>query len=299
MEPKKKKFSLTWLAISLLVLGVFGCDKLKSITESRYKKKIGAETTEKDIVNWKEKLELEEAEIEELEKRIRKMVQKSNQTAALSWKIARAYMRAGSSEKGSEYYEEAIQNSIQNDGQKGYEIHSYELALPYFEKAIQTGKLDKQLLYETAVAYANASKDMGWEPKRRVRAVTLFKQLVRLDKDDTRFPFQLALLYFDSSLKNESWNGKTSDGFNEVEIAFSLLDQILQKEPYNVPSRFARANFLYQIGKVSQANEEYIRIKGILEEMKNAGAIRESLEENPSYQNVIQNLKQIGNQNKN
>ncbi|EOQ96470.1 hypothetical protein LEP1GSC195_2639 [Leptospira wolbachii serovar Codice str. CDC] len=286
----------------LLVLFGFsftGCDYLKSLTESRYRKRIGGEpASEKDIVNWKEKLALEEAEIEEMDKRIRKMVQKSNQSAALSWKIARAYMRAGSADLGARYYEEAIGESLPNAKQGGFEIHSYESALPFFDKAIQSGKLDKQLLYETAVAYANASKDMGWEPTRRSRAINLFKQLSKLDKEDSRFPFQLALVYFDSSLKDEVWNGKLTSGYDEVETAFSLLDQILRKEPYNVPTRFAKANFLYQVGKSNLAYDEYTRIKSILEEMKEKGTIRESLEENSSYRNVIKNLNQLGAQNK-
>ncbi|EMY70804.1 hypothetical protein LEP1GSC199_4022 [Leptospira vanthielii serovar Holland str. Waz Holland = ATCC 700522] len=286
----------------LLVLSGFsfsGCDYLKSLTESRYRKRIGGEpASEKDIVNWKEKLALEEAEIEEMDKRIRKMVQKSNQSAALSWKIARAYMRAGSADLGARYYDEALAESIPNAKQGGFEIHSYESALPYFDKAIQSGKLDKQLLYETAVAYANASKDMGWESTRRSRAINLFKQLSKLDKEDSRFPFQLALVYFDSSLKDEVWNGKLTSGYDEVELAFSLLDQILRKEPYNVPTRFAKANFLYQVGKSNLAYDEYTRIKSILEEMKEKGTIRESLEENSSYRNVIKNLNQLGAQNK-
>lgn len=303
MGTKNSRFSLVSLPLGILlvVLGFSftGCEYLKSLTESRYRKRIGGEpVSEKDIVNWKEKLALEEAEIEEMDKRIRKMVQKSNQSAALSWKIARAYMRAGSAEIGSRYYEEAIGESIPNAKQGGFEIHSYESALPYFEKAIQSGKLDKQLLYETAVAYSNASKDMGWESVRRNRAIGLFKQLSKLDKEDSRFPFQLALVYFDSSLKDEAWNGKTSNGYDEVETAFSLLDQILRKEPYNVPTRFAKANFLYQVGKSNLAFDEYTRIKSVLEEMKEKGNIREPLEENSSYRNVIKNLNQLGAQNK-
>ncbi|MCW7489073.1 tetratricopeptide repeat protein [Leptospira meyeri] len=303
MGTKNSRFSLVSfsLAILLSLLGfsLIGCDYLKSLTESKYRKRIGGELpSEKDIVNWKEKLALEEAEIEEMDKRIRKMVQKSNQASALSWKIARAYMRAGSADLGAKYYEEAMGESLPNSKQGGFEIHSYESALPFFEKAIQTGKLDKQLLYEMAVAYANASKDMGWEPVRRNRAIGLFKQLSKLDKEDSRFPFQLALVYFDSSLKDEAWNGKLSNGYDEVETAFSLLDQILRKEPYNVPTRFAKANFLYQVGKANLAYDEYIRIKSILEEMKEKENIREPLEENSSYRNVIKNLNQLGAQNK-
>ncbi|WP_109020879.1 hypothetical protein [Leptospira kobayashii] len=282
-----------------LIFGISlnSCDQLKDLTKSKWEKqKFAKPPSESDIANWKEKLALEEAEIEELDKRIRKMVQKTNQAGALSWKIARAYMRAGSFEVGAKHYEEAI---VAQTEDKGYEIHSFESALPYFEKAMEMGKLDKQLLFEAALAFGNASKDMGWEPTRRARAIQLLKQLSRLDKDDTRFPFQLALIYFDSSIKGENWSGKTNAGYDEVDTAFQLLDLVLQKEPYNVPARFAKANFLYQTGKSSQAHNEYIRLKSILEEMKTNGAIREPLEKNPSYQNVLKNLEKLGAQNTN
>ena len=228
-----------------------------------------------------------------MDQKIRKMVQKSNQAGALAWKIARGYMRSGSFEISSRYYQEAIGEEMKK---QEYELHNFESALPYFEKAMANGKLDKQLLYESALAFANASKDMGWEPERRKKAISLFKQLARLDNKDTRFPFQLALIYFDSSLKGEAWGGKVNAGYDELNDAFILLDQILKIEPYNVPARFARANFLYQIGKGNSSINEYIRIKGILEEMKANGAIKESLEENSSYQNAIKNLNKLRNQ---
>ncbi|TGN14147.1 tetratricopeptide repeat protein [Leptospira ilyithenensis] len=294
----KNKTSYFRIFIFLMFgISLTSCDQLKDLTKSKWEKqKFAKPPSESDIVNWKEKLALEEAEIEELDKRIRKMVQKTNQAGALSWKIARAYMRAGSFEVGAKYYEEAIIAQTEN---KGYEIHNFESALPYFEKAMELGKLDKQLLFESALAFGNASKDMGWEPTRRARAIQLLKQLSRLDKDDTRFPFQLALIYFDSSIKGENWSGKTNAGYDEVDTAFQLLDLVLQKEPYNVPARFAKANFLYQTGKSSQAQNEYIRLKSILEEMKTSGAIREPLEKNLSYQNVLKNLEKLRGQNTN
>ncbi|WP_246052104.1 tetratricopeptide repeat protein [Leptospira idonii] len=291
--PPTKTLSLLFLSL----LFFSHCDFWNSLTESKWKKRFKEQpASESDLVNWKEKLSLEEAEIEELDKKIRKMVQKSNQAGALSWKIARGYMRAGSFDVGSKYYEEALGEQV---NQAGYELHQFESALPYFEKAIQIGKLDKQLLYEAAVAFANASKDMGWEENRRKRAVQLLKQLSRLDGKDTRFPFQLALIYFDSSLKGETWAGKMNSGYEDVETAFTLLDMILQKEPYNIPARFAKANFLYQVGKTSQASSEYFKIKSYLEEMKANGVIRENLEENSSYKNVLKNLEKLKDQNSN
>lgn len=282
------------LCLSLLFL-TSSCEVWENLTRSKWdKKNLTKPPSEADLVHWKDKLALEEAEIEEMDKKIRKLVQKSNQAGALAWKIARGYMRSGSFEVGSKYYEEAIGNDLKN---AGFELHSFESALPYFEKAMKNGKLDKQMLYEAALAFANASKDMGWEPNRRTRAITLLRQLSRLDGKDTRFPFQLALIYFDSSLKGENWGGKVNSGFDEVWDAFSLLDQILTSEPYNIPARFAKANFLVQIGKVNNAESEYLLIKGYLEQMKVNGAIRETLIENSSYQNVLKNLEKIKSQN--
>jgi hypothetical protein len=283
-----------WL---LLLFPLASCDVWQNLTKSRWdKKNVSKAPSEKDLVQWSEKLALEEAEIEEMDLKIRKMVQKSNQASALAWKIARGYMRSGSFEVGSKYYNEAIGEEMK---QQNYEIHNFESALPYFEKAMAIGKLDKQLIYESALAFANASKDMGWEPERRKRAISLFKQLARLDGKDTRFPFQLALIYFDSSLKGEGWSGKVNAGYDEVNDAFQLLDQILKMEPYNIPARFARANFLYQIGKVDLASSEYVRIKGMMEEMHTNGAIKENLNENTSYQNVLKNIEKIRSQSPN
>lgn len=285
----------TLLVIFVGALFFSHCQKLQDLAISKWEKKNQLKPVkEEDIEKWSEKLALEEAEIEELEKKIRKLVQKSNQAGALSWKIARAYMRSGSFEIGSRYYSQAI---MQDSGiNPEFEIHKFQSAIPYFEQAIAFKKIDKELLFETALAFGNASKDMGWEPDRRSRAINLFKQLILLDPKDTRFPFQLALIYFDSGVKSSQWQGKTLLSFTEMEDAFLLLDQILILEPYNVPARFARANFLYQTGKVSQAETEYIRIKSQIEDMTKQGAIRESLEKNQSYQNVLKNLDRLRNQ---
>jgi hypothetical protein len=294
----RRKMEKTFPLVCLVLLFPFAsCDVWQNLTKSRWdKKNVIQPPKDSDLINWSEKLALEEAEIEEMDQKIRKLVQKSNQAGALAWKIARGYMRSGSFEMGSRYYQQAIGEELKK---QDFEIHNFESALPYFEKAMLLGKLDKQLLYESALAFANASKDMGWEPERRKRAIVLFKQLARLDNKDTRFPFQLALIYFDSSLKGEAWSGKVNAGYDELNDAFVLLDQIIKMEPYNIPARFARANFLYQVGKGSVAESEYVRIKSMLEEMKTNGAIKESLKENVSYQNVLKNLEKIKSQNSN
>jgi len=283
------------LVLLLMGLSLFSCENWRDLALSKWEKKNRLKpVSDEDIESWKEKLVLEEAEIQELDKKIQKLVQKSNQAGALSWKIARAYMRSGSFDLGSRYYGQAILEY--SEIPSNFEIHRFQSALPYFEKAIQYQKIDKQLLFEMALAFGNASKDMGWEPERRARAIGLLKQLMRLDPQDTRFPYQLALIYFDSSVKGDQWSGKTLLQFEEKDDAFQLLDQVLKQEPYNVPARFARANFRYQVGKTEEALADYLRIKEQIEEIKAKGAIRESLKENTSYQNVLKNLEKMRSQ---
>ncbi|AOP35299.1 hypothetical protein A0128_16485 [Leptospira tipperaryensis] len=247
-----------------------------------------------DLEAWKERLALNEAEIIELEKKISAMVQKTRSAGALSWKIAQGYMKIGDYDMGVKYYNRALKEN--NEGKKveivGAELHFFEPAIPFFEKALLLKPIDQQLLFETALAYANASKDRGWETARRQIAIDLFTHLAIQDPRDSRFPFQLALIYFDSSMPDSSWEG-VSAGFHDQDKALRILDDILKKEFRNVPARFAKANFLYRLGKTDDAKEEYLKIKKTIEELNDAGLVREGLNKNDSYQNVLQNLKKI------
>ncbi|MDV6235420.1 hypothetical protein CH379_007240 [Leptospira ellisii] len=247
-----------------------------------------------DLEAWKERLAMEEAEIAELEKKISSMAQKTRSAGALSWKIAQGYMKIGNYDLGVKYYNRALREN--NEGKKvevvGAELHFFEPAVPFFEKALLLKPVDQQLLFETALAYANASKDRGWESVRRQTAIDLFTHLTIQDPRDSRFPYQLALIYFDSSMADSSWEG-VSAGYHDQEKALRILDDILKKEFRNVPARFAKANFLYRLGKTQDAKEEYLKIKKAIEELNDAGLVREGLEKNDSYRNVMQNLKRI------
>ncbi len=116
----------------------------------------------------------------------------------------------------------------------GAELHFFEPAIPYFEKALLLKPVDQQLLFETALAYANASKDRGWETTRRQIAIDLFTHLSIQDPRDSRFPFQLALIYFDSSMADSSWEG-VSAGFHDQDKAFKILDDIIKKNLETFP----------------------------------------------------------------
>ncbi|TGK34375.1 hypothetical protein EHQ12_16740 [Leptospira gomenensis] len=276
------------LSISLLALS---CERSKNFG---FQNRGDRPPSIEDLEAWKERLAMEEAEIAELEKKISSMAQKTRSAGALSWKIAQGYMKIGNYDLGVKYYNRALQEN--NEGKKvevvGAELHFFEPAIPFFEKALLLKPVDQQLLFETALAYANASKDRGWESVRRQTAIDLFTHLSLQDPRDSRFPYQLALIYFDSSMADSSWEG-VSAGYHDQEKALHILDDILKKEFRNVPARFAKANFLYRLGKNQDAKEEYLKIKKTIEELNDAGLVREGLEKNDSYRNVMQNLKRI------
>ncbi|WCL49882.1 tetratricopeptide repeat protein [Leptospira sp. GIMC2001] len=257
-----------------------------------------------DVEKWKVTLALNEAELKALDKSIRNMVNRTSQAGALSWKIAQAYMKASNYEMGLRYYQRAIDesdsasesaSSFKSTGEvetnSGTRMAYWESSLPYFNKSLVYKKIDKELLFQAGLAYANASRNMGWEPERRSRAIDLFTSLSQLDPLDSRFPYQLALIYFDSSVSSGSW--AIQESYNQEGLAFSLLNEILKKEPENVPVRFARANFLYRIGKTSDAYNEYRTIRSTIEAIDARGEIRGGLEKNSSYINVLKNLEQL------
>jgi len=279
----------------LFVLVFSSCEKLQEMGQENFKKNVTPKTpSEAEIEKWKQNLSLEEAEIKELEEKIRKMVKKTKNAGVLSWKIAKAYMQVGNYELSSRYYAQAIkENTGNNVDVVGSEVHFFEGAIPFFEKALLYRELTDDLLFEAGLAYANASRDRGWDKERREIAVTIFKGLIRRDPADLRYPYELALIYFDSSISDGLIDGVDPSGYNDLDKAMRIMNVIIQKEPNNIPARFARANFLYRGGSVEQATEEYMTIKTKLEAMKKAGAIKENLEKNTSYQNVIRNLKKI------
>lgn len=283
----------------LILLGS-NCDQLDEIAKKNWEKRHRKlqSVDFRDVEKWKENLALSEAELRALDQNIQKLVRETAKAGALSWRIAQAYMRASNFEMGLRYYQKAAEEMAGIEGgakkqakESGSRLAFWDSSLPYFEKSLIYRRIDKELLFEMGLAYANASKDMGWEPERRKRAIDIFIGLTRYDPHDSRFPYQLALIYFDSSVSSGSWG--IQEGYNDEAKAFRLLDAILEKEPENVPTRFAKANFLYRIGESRRAYNEYLTIKSIIENLAERGELRESLRNNSSYQNVIRNIREI------
>ncbi|NCN09377.1 MAG: hypothetical protein GW938_05990 [Leptospira sp.] len=290
--------------VFLLLLLLTSCDYLDDMARENWQKKQAKNQVNfEDVEKWKQTLAINESELRNLDKSIHDMVGRTAQAGALSWKIAQAYMKASNYEMGIRFYQRALDESISSkqdsslsqDARNQGRVAYWESALPYFDKSLIYRDVDMTLLFEMGLAYANASKDMGWEPERRSRAVEIFQALVRYDPKDTRFPYQLALIYFDSSVSTGTWAIK--EGYRDIEKALSLIDAILLAEPENVATRFAKANFFYQLGKTNQAYSEYQNIKATIEDLDRRGEIRGGLENNSSYQNVIRNIDKIQSSN--
>lgn len=281
------------LLIIILFFSLTHCDKLQEWGQKRARKKYQkTQASKKDIEKWKEKLNLSEGEIEQLDKQIRRLVKKTNEAGSLSWKIAQAYMRSGNYEMGSKLYTQALKENANQSINQGA-IHNFESAVVYWQKTLLYKSLNENLLFETGLAYANAARDRGWEPKRTEIAIDIFKSLMVKDPKDLRYPYELALVYFDSSQGSAPLNAIDANPYQNTERAIILLDGIIRKKPGSLPARFARANFLYRLGKIAGAESEYKKIKSLIEEFKSRGIIKEDLADYRSYQNVLNNLQKI------
>ena len=261
----------------------------------------GTPINEAEIEKWKEKLGIQEAEVIQLDERIRDMVKITKQAGALSWKIAQAYMKVGSYDYSLAYYQKAIeeQNSDQySTANSRPEWHSFESAIVFFEKALLYKNIDENLLYETGLAYGNASRDRGWDKERRSVAIKIFKGLIKINPDDMRYPYQIALIYFDSSMTDGIVEGVDPEGYNDTDKAMKILFGIVNYHESKgqfgetIPIRFTIANFLFRQGKREESEQQYEKIKSMLEKFKEEGAIT-NLEKNDSYINVIRNLNKI------
>lgn len=297
-----KKLRTTLL---FLLMGIFltQCEKLDEFGQKRMKERLGGpKVDEREIEIWKEKLGLEEAEIRELDEKIKQMIVKTKKAGALHWKIAKSYLKAGSYEISSEYYQKAVDDQTKNvtdPSNSRPEIHKFESAIPFFEGALRNREIDEELLFETGLAYGNASRDRGWDKERRAIAVNIFRGLMRRNPEDLRYPYELALIYFDSSINDGLVEG-VSEGYNDTTKALKLMQYILEKQESSqmiaesVSTRFALGNFNYRIGKIAEAEDHYKRIKQILERFSEEGKIK-NISKNSSYINVMRNLENIEN----
>ena len=280
----------------LLFTILISCNDFNHMLYQNWKKRtLAREPKVEDIDIWKDELAMEEEEILQLEKKIYKMVHKTRKAGSVAWKIAKTYANIGNYEMGIHYYNQALKDKI-NSEKPNVEVHFFESSIPYFEKALKYKPINDQILFETGLAYANAAKDMGWEKIRTQASIKIFEALLKRDPSDTRYPFELALLYFYPSIYLSDFdriNSRNFDRTKNIEKSFELLNQILEKEPNNIPTYFAKANFLYRLGEEQEALQIYFQIKKILERLKKEGIIQGDLEKYPSYINTLKNIQKI------
>ena len=280
------------LILLIVLLFPLHCEKIEEIARNNWKKKVASkkETIQlSDIESWKEKLNITEAELKDIDEKIYKKIDTTNQKAYMAFKIGKAFLKVSQ-------YENAIDSlnaGLELQSGKDLQNHHYEEAAAYLETGLKNSKIDKELLFDLGLAYANAAKDRGWEKTRREKAIGIFKSLARTDANDSRFPYQLALIYFDSTYSDFGLPPELANGYDDIEKSFKLLNYLIRKYPNDVSARFARANFSYKLGKKSESFEDYSAIKSILESLSAEGKLEGNLKDNPTYKNLLNNLQRL------
>jgi tetratricopeptide (TPR) repeat protein len=240
--------------------------------------------SELDLKKWERDLEISKEKAEELHQNIEKLVQETKHQGDLSWKIARAYMKRGLHEQALPHMSAALENRLERpDHEFGERISRYDNAIPYFNEALKKIEIKSDLIFEAGLCYANASHDLGWEENRWKTAVYLFNRMRKIDPDDTRSLYQLALLY-----------GKTSDlRYRDLDLAVSFLEEALKKEENDIPARFALAHLYAVKGDLDRARSEYREIMARIENLYDSGMIKGSAQKNQKYQTARENLEML------
>lgn len=237
-----------------------------------------------DLEKWERDLNISKEHAEELHQNIEKLVQETSYQGNLSWKIARAYMRRGMHEQAIPHISAALENRLQSpEHEFGERISRFDNAIPYFNEALKKNRVKPDLVFEAGLCYANASVDLGWEENRWKTAVFLFERLRKMEPDDTRPLYQLALLY-----------GKTSDlRYRNMDLAVEFLEEALRKQENDIPARFALAHILVEKGDLDRARNEYREILSRIRNLHDAGMIKGDAEKNQKYQTARDNLEML------
>jgi tetratricopeptide (TPR) repeat protein len=209
------------------------------------------------------------------------LVQESNLQGMLAWKIAKAYTREKRYDMAAEYYEAAFEGRMPVG--ETVDPLSTENSLPFYRNALKRHIPDVELLFDAGLAYANASRELGWEESRWRTAVLIFERMLEMKPDDLRSPYQLALLYAFT----------TKSDLKNTERALGYLERILKSEENNIPARFAMAHIHVMEGHYEKGRSEYVTIKDVIENMFNAGLISGSYQRNPQYQKAVQNIEKL------
>lgn len=217
----------------------------------------------------------------DLQARINELAGEQRLQGRLAWQLARAHMQRARYDLAAQQMIAAAQGAPA-EGATDPGI-SFEQALPLFREALRQHSVDPELLFEAGLAFANASRAMGWEKNRFDTAVFLFERMAALKEEDSRPRYQLALLL-----------GKTNDpSRRDASRAIALLRDVVLREDANIPARFALAHLLVEAGELDAARNEYHAILEQLSELKRRGAIGGDLEDVPNYRQAKENLEAL------
>ncbi len=274
----------TVLFITASAAGITGCgeagDSLRNWGQ-RERWNRAKEINQDDLAQWQKDLEISEDKVRELYKNIQLLTQESAHQGNVSWKIAKAYAEQGRFELAEEHYKRAVEDRQGGFTERPAESDPmWEKSLPFYKNALKKHTVSKDLLYDAGLAYANASRASGWSGDRWDTAVYLLGTVMRMDPDDVRPYYPLALLY-----------GKTTDeSRRDTAEALKLLDTLILRQNQDVAARFAKANILAETGDFDRALSEYRNIKQIIEDMHNTGVLKGSIDRNIKYQKASENI---------
>lgn len=283
----KKARPLRGLLSLLLLLGVAasfgGCEQINDTVRNwgeRSRRNRAKELREEELKKWERDLNLSRARTLELHKTVHEIVQESNRQGMLAWKIARAYMADQRFEMAAQYYQGAAGGDLPDPRA---ESALFESALPFYREALRRRKLNEELLFETGLCYANASRALGWEPERWRTAVFMFEQMRAVKPEDSRADYQLALLY-----------GKTTnENLRNRERAIELLTDLIRREEHNLPAHFARAHIMTEKGDLAGALQAYNQLREQMEVLHEKGVIGGNLKNNPQYRRLSVNIEKL------
>ncbi|MBX7056787.1 MAG: hypothetical protein K1X75_01885 [Leptospirales bacterium] len=217
----------------------------------------------------------------DLQDKIHQLANEERLQGRLAWQLARAHMQRARYDMAAAYMMQAAggvhEGDVQDPGV------SFEKALPYFREALRKHSIDPDLLLEAGLAFANASRAMGWEPNRFDTAVFLLERMAALRPEDSRPRYQLALLF-----------GKTGDASRrDVARAIELLRGITAVEEAHIPAHFALGHLYVESGDLASARLEYQAVLEQLESLRRRGAISGDLDAVPNYRQAKQNLEAL------
>ncbi len=270
-------------ALAVLSLAFSSCEQAEDSLRNwglRERRPATPRLDDEEVARWERDLNISRSRALELHEKIQELVQESNHQGMLAWKIGKAYMQAGRYDMGALYMQQAVggEEAREPDGSRG--VQTFDQAIPYFETALRRHSPDPNLLFDAGLCFANASRANGWERNRWRTAVYLFQRLMRIEPDDVRPRYQLALLY-----------GKTEDPeVRDIPRAIDLLEDLVARSGRDVSARFLLGHLYAAVDDLDRAAAQYRSILEILEAMHGEGLLPGSLSDMPRYRQARENL---------